>query len=152
MKKFSFELEKVLEFRDFERKEAEGELAKALAVENEIQNNLKAIAAQMASLNKYMKGSVDFADVISASQNKSLLNYQKEELLKQLAQAQLVTQQKREILTECMKKTTALEKMKEIQLAQYKEEAKALEKKKIEQVATNKMVNNALSNEKQNLQ
>lgn len=152
MKKFSFELEKVLEFRDFERKEAEGELAKALAVENEIQNNLKAIAAQMANLSKYMKGSVDFADVISASQNKSLLNYQKEELLKQLAQAQLVTQQKREILTECMKKTTALEKMKEIQLAQYKEEAKALEKKKIEQVATNKMVNDALSNEKQNLQ
>lgn len=152
MKKFSFELEKVLEFRDFERKEAEGELAKALAVENEIQNNLKAIAAQMANLNKYMKGSVDFADVISASQNKSLLNYQKEELLKQLAQAQLVTQQKREILTECMKKTTALEKMKEIQLAQYKEEAKALEKKKIEQVATNKMVNDALSNGKQNLQ
>ena len=152
MKKFSFELEKVLEFRDFERKEAEGELAKALAVENEIQNNLKAIAAQMANLNKYMKGSVDFADVISASQNKSLLSYQKEELLKQLAQAQLVTQQKREILTECMKKTTALEKMKEIQLAQYKEEAKALEKKKIEQVATNKMVNDALSNEKQNLQ
>lgn len=152
MKKFSFELEKVLEFRDFERKEAEGELAKALAVENEIQNNLKAIAAQMANLNKYMKGSVDFSDVISASQNKSLLNYQKEELLKQLAQAQLVTQQKREILTECMKKTTALEKMKEIQLAQYKEEAKALEKKKIEQVATNKMVNDALSNGKQNLQ
>lgn len=152
MKKFSFELEKVLEFRDFERKEAEGELAKALALENEIQNNLKAIAAQMANLNKYMKGSVDFADVISASQNKSLLNYQKEELLKQLAQAQLVTQQKREILTECMKKTTALEKMKEIQLAQYKEEAKALEKKKIEQVATNKMVNDALSNGKQNLQ
>jgi flagellar FliJ protein len=152
VKKFSFELEKVLEFRDFERKEAEGELAKALAVENEIQNNMKAIAAQMANLNKYMKGSVDFADVISASQNKSLLNYQKEELLKQLAQAQLVTQQKREILTECMKKTTALEKMKEIQLAQYKEEAKALEKKKIEQVATNKMVNDALSNGKQNLQ
>lgn len=152
MKKFSFELEKVLEFRDFERKQAEGELAKALAQENEIQNNLKIIAAQMANLNKYMKGSVDFADVVSMSQNKSLLNYQKEELLQQLAQAQLVTEEKRKILTECMKKTTALEKMKEIQLAQYKEEAKALEKKKIEQVATNKMVNDAINNGKQNHQ
>ena len=152
MKKFSFELEKVLEFRDFERKQAEGELAKALAQENEIQNNLKTIAAQMANLNKYMKGSVDFADVVSMSQNKSLLNYQKEELLQQLAQAQLVTEEKRQILTECMKKTTALEKMKEIQLAQYKEEAKALEKKKIEQVATNKMVNDAINNGKQNHQ
>ena len=129
MKKFVFELQKVLEFRDFEKKQAEGELAKALAVETEIQNNLKTIAQQMINLDRYMKGSVDFSDVISMSQNKSLLNYQKEELLKQLAQAQLVTQEKREILTECMKKTTALEKMKEMQLSKYKEEQKLIEKK-----------------------
>ena len=32
MKKFTFELQKVLEFRDFEKQQAEGELAKALAV------------------------------------------------------------------------------------------------------------------------
>ncbi|MCR5766418.1 MAG: hypothetical protein K6G09_10655 [Treponema sp.] len=155
MKKFVFELQKVLEFRDFEKKQAEGELAKALAVEIEIQNNLKTIAQQMINLDRYMKGSVDFSDVISMSQNKSLLNYQKEELLKQLAQAQLVTQEKREILTECMKKSTALEKMKEIQLSQYKEEQKLIEKKRIEQLANNKInekVLSELSNEKQNLQ
>lgn len=155
MKKFVFELQKVLEFRDFEKKQAEGELAKALAVETEIQNNLKTIAQQMINLDRYMKGSVDFADVISMSQNKSLLNYQKEELLKQLAQAQLVTQEKREILTECMKKTTALEKMKEMQLSKYKEEQKLIEKKRIEQLANNKInekVLSELSNGKQNLQ
>ncbi len=155
MKKFVFELQKVLEFRDFEKKQAEGELAKALAVETEIQNNLKTIAQQMINLDRYMKGSVDFADVISMSQNKSLLNYQKEELLKQLAQAQLVTQEKREILTECIKKTTALEKMKEMQLSQYKEEQKLIEKKRIEQLANNKInekVLSELSNGKQNLQ
>lgn len=155
MKKFVFELQKVLEFRDFEKKQAEGELAKALAVETEIQNNLKTIAQQMINLDRYMKGSVDFSDVISMSQNKSLLNYQKEELLKQLAQAQLVTQEKREILTECMKKTTALEKMKEMQLSQYKEEQKLIEKKRIEQLANNKInekVLSELSNGKQNLQ
>ena len=155
MKKFVFELQKVLEFRDFEKKQAEGELAKALAVETEIQNNLKTIAQQMLNLNRYMKGSVDFSDVISMSQNKSLLNYQKEELLKQLAEAKLVTQQKREILTECMKKTTALEKMKEMQLSQYKEEQKLIEKKRIEQLANNKInekVLSEISNGKQNLQ
>lgn len=155
MKKFVFELQKVLEFRDFEKKQAEGELAKALAVETEIQNNLKTIAQQMINLDRYMKGSVDFSDVISMSQNKSLLNYQKEELLKQLAQAQLVTQEKREILTECMKKTTALEKMKEMQLSKYKEEQKLIEKKRIEQLANNKInekVLSELSNGKQNLQ
>ena len=136
MKKFVFELQKVLEFRDFEKKQAEGELAKALAVETEIQNNLKTIAQQMLNLNRYMKGSVDFSDVISMSQNKSLLNYQKEELLKQLAEAKLVTQQKREILTECMKKTTALEKLKEKQQAAYNEKLNKEENDMIDDLAT----------------
>ncbi len=139
MKKFKFELEKILEYRDFEKQQAEGELAKALAVETEIQNNLKKIAEQYAALDKYMSGSLDFSDMVSMSQNKNLLNYQKEELLKQLAQAKLVSDQKREVLKECMKKTTALEKMKEIQLAQYKEEVKHAENKRLQALAVSKI-------------
>ena len=139
MKKFKLELEKILEYRDFEKQQAEGELAKALAVETEIQNNLKKIAEQYAALDKYMSGSLDFSDMVSMSQNKNLLNYQKEELLKQLAQAKLVSDQKREVLKECMKKTTALEKMKEIQLAQYKEEVKHAENKRLQALAVSKI-------------
>ncbi len=139
MKKFKFELEKILEFRDFEKQQAEGELAKALAVETEIQNNLKKIAEQYAALDKYMSGSLDFNDMVSMSRNKSLLNYQKEELLKQLAQAKLVSEEKRKILQECMKKTSALEKMKEIQLSQYKEELKQAEKKRLQALAVSKI-------------
>jgi len=139
VKKFKFELEKILEFRDFEKQQAEGELAKALAVETEIQNNLKKIAEQYAALDKYMSGSLDFNDMVSMSRNKSLLNYQKEELLKQLAQAKLVSEEKRKILQECMKKTSALEKMKEIQLNQYKEELKQAEKKRLQALAVSKI-------------
>ncbi len=139
MKKFKFELEKILEYRDFEKQQAEGELAKALAVETEIQNNLKKIAEQYAALDKYMSGSLDFSDMVSMSQNKNLLNYQKEELLKQLAEAKIVSDQKREVLKECMKKTSALEKMKEIQLAQYKEEVKRAENKRLQAIAVSKI-------------
>lgn len=142
MKKFKFELEKILEFRDFEKQQAEGDLAKALAVETEIQNNLKKIAEQYAALDKYMSGSLDFNDMVSMSRNKSLLNYQKEELLKQLAQAKLVSEEKRKILQECMKKTSALEKMKEIQLNQYKEELKQAEKKRLQALAVSKIASN----------
>lgn len=132
MKKFSFELQKILEFRDFEKKQAEGELAKALAVENEINENLKKIAQQYMALKQSMKGSTDFADVISSSQYSNLLEYQKEELLKQLAEAQVITEQKREVLKECTKKTTALEKLREKQLNDWKaaeayEEAEAMD-------------------------
>ncbi len=132
MKKFSFELQKVLEFRNFEKQKAEGELAKALAVENEINQNLEKIAQQYLVLKNQMKGCVDFSDMVSSSQYSSLLDFQKEELLKQLAEAQIVTEEKREILRECMKKTTALEKLRDKQKEDWKnavdyEEAEAMD-------------------------
>ena len=123
MKKFTFELEKVLEYRNFEKQQAESELAKALAVETEINENLKLIAQNYAALKAQMKGSLNFQDVVAQSQYNNLLEYQKEELLKQLAEAKLVTEQKRDVLRECMKKTTALEKLKEKQLAEWKQAA-----------------------------
>jgi len=135
MKKFTFELQKVLEFRDFEKQQAEGELAKALAVETEINDNLKKIAQNYAAVKTQMKGSLNVQDFMAQSQYNNLLEYQKEELLKQLVQAKLVTEQKREVLRECMKKTTALEKLKEKQLAEWKaavdyEEAELLDEVK----------------------
>ncbi len=135
MKKFSFELQKVLEFRNFEKIQAEGELAKALAVESEINENLKKIAQQYAAAKSSMKGSRNFDDVMSLGRFNNLLEYQKEELLKQLAQAKIVTEEKRQILRECMKKTTALEKLKEKELTDWKaaadyEEAEAMDEMK----------------------
>ena len=90
MKKFSFELEKVLEFRNFEKEQAEGELAKALAVENEINNNLNTIARQYTAVKASMKGSSEFSDLIAQSQFYNLLNYQKEELLNNLPKQNLL--------------------------------------------------------------
>lgn len=113
MKKFSFELEKILEFRNFEKQEAEAELAKALSKESEIKSNLEMIAKQMIISNQSLDKSSSFEDVITQSRYKNLLNHQKEELLQELTQANLVTEEKRSVLVECMKKTVALEKMKE---------------------------------------
>lgn len=139
MKKFSFELEKVLEYRNFEKKEAEGELAKALAVENQINENLKQIALQYAQSKASMKGSRNFEDVLSLSKYNNLLDFQKEELLKQLAQAKLVTEQKRAVLRECMKKTTALEKLRDKQLEEWKQAADYEEAEAMDEIK-NKLV------------
>lgn len=135
MKKFKFELEQVLEYRDFEKQEAEAELAKALADEAEINRNIQLIAEQYINLKAKMKGSLNFDDVIAQNRHINLLDYQKEELLKQLAQAKIVTEQKRKVLQECMKKTTALEKMKDIQYQEYKKAVSDAEKKQIEDLA-----------------
>ena len=132
MKKFSFELEKILEFRNFEKQEAEAELAKALSKENEIKSNLEMIAKQMIISNQSVDKSGSFDDVIAQSRYNNLLNYQKEESLKELAQANLVTEEKRSVLAECMKKTVALEKLKEKRKEEWKiasdyEEAEAID-------------------------
>ena len=135
-KKFSFELQDILDFRNLEKEQAEAELAKALAVETEIQNNLNNIAAQFIALKKTADTLTDFEDIAAANKHKSFLEYQKEELLKQLAQAQLVTAQKREVLAEVMKKTTALEKLKEKQQAAYNEKLNKEENDMIDDLAT----------------
>ena len=136
MKKFKFELEQVLEIREFERQQAEGELSKCIAVENEINENLAIIANQYDALKKSTKGSLDFSEMMGQSQYSNLLDYQKDQLLLQLAQAKLETEEKRKILTECMKKTSALEKMKEIQYEDYKIELNQKENRRIEELSS----------------
>lgn len=138
MKKFSFELQKVLEFRTFEKEQAEGELAKALSVETEINNNLNLIAQQYAALKHKMKGNLNIEDVMSQSQYNNLLDYQKEELLKQLAEAKIVTEQKRAVLRECMKKTTALEKLRDQQLDDWKAASDYEESEFMDELGTNR--------------
>lgn len=129
MKKFKFEFEQVLEYRNFEKKQAESELAKALVEETRISDNLKLIALQYNNLKSQMKNTSNFQDVMSQNRYNNLLEYQKEELLKQLTQAKLISEEKRKKLTEILKKTTALEKLKENELEIYKENIKLEEKK-----------------------
>lgn len=135
MKKFSFELEKILEYRNFEKQEAEVELAKALAEEGRIKSDLENIAKQLVISNKSLNVSSSFDDVIAQSRYKNLLDYQKEELLKQLAQANIITEEKRSILKECMKKTVALEKLKENQFDEWKKNADYEEAENLEEAA-----------------
>ena len=51
-KAFKFELQDVLDFRNFEKDQAQNELAKSLAVETQINNNLQLIASQFIEVKK----------------------------------------------------------------------------------------------------
>lgn len=95
MAKFKYELQEILEYRNFQKDEAQAELGKALAVENSIQDNLNQIANQYLQSKKSMKNSTDIQDIISESKFNNLLEYQKEELLKQLASAKIVSEEKK---------------------------------------------------------
>ena len=140
-KAFKFELQDVLEFRNFEKEQAQNELAKALAVETQINNQLQNIAAQFVSVRKQIDSFSDFEDIAAGNRRKVLLESQKEDLLNQLAQAKLVTEEKRAVLAQAMKKTTVLEKLKEKQLEDWKEEEDRKEAEMIDDLA-NARVNN----------
>ena len=71
MAKFVFELQEILDFRNFEQEQAQIELGKALAVENQINQNLAQIAQQYAMLKHDMKGERDFNMVIIGFAQKS---------------------------------------------------------------------------------
>ena len=74
--------------------------------------------------------------MMGQSQYANLLDYQKEQLLLQLAQAKMETEEKRKILAECMKRTTALEKMKELQYEEYKTEVNRKNNRRIEELSS----------------
>ena len=136
MKKYSFELEDILEYKKFDQEQAEQEFAKALSVENEIQQKIEYIAQQYLITKEKFKNTKDFNFIISQNQYFNLLDFQKEELLKELAQAKIITEQKKEILQEKMKATSALEKLKERDKEEYDQLVNFEENEFIDDLAT----------------
>ena len=83
-----------------------------------------------------MKGSTDFNAIASANQFYSYVRNSSEELMNQMAQAKLITEQKRKLLKECMKKTDALESLKESEEQEFNQELKRKEAKQIDDIVT----------------
>lgn len=136
MKKYSFELEDILEYKKIDQEQAEQEFAKALSVENEIQQKIEYIAQQYLITKEKFKNTKNFDLIISQNQYFNLLDFQKEELLKELAQAKIITEQKKEILQEKMKATSALEKLKELDKEEYDQLVNFEENEFIDDLAT----------------
>ena len=136
MKKFIFELEEILNVRTFEQQQAEVELGKALAEEQRIQNQLDNLAMSQIKTQKEMKGSTNFLDIANASQFYAYVRNQKEKLLSELAQAKIITEEKRNILKSAIQKTDALKDLKEQQFSEFKEEAKRREQIEMDNIVT----------------
>ncbi len=137
MKKFKFSLEKVLSLREFEENQAQIELAKAISVVTELNNKLKFIAKERVKNNDARSNSTDLSYLMSIENYIEGLDYQKEILLEELAQAELILEEKRQIMIEAMKKRKALEKLKEKQLQEYKKEILKEEEKVLDEIKNN---------------
>ncbi len=131
MKRFEFSLQKVLDLREFEEDQAKLDLAAAIAVADKIKLELEQIAREMVAA-----GNVRITSDIPAMQAneayKVRLKLRKGELLEELAQAELVIEEKRKVFAEKMKNRKVITKLrekaeKEYKAEVFKEEEKALD-------------------------
>ncbi len=113
MKKFSFNLQKILTLREFEEKQAQIELAKAISKADTIQSELKNIAVQKHKQSQSYTQTSDILFLQSVENYINRLDLRTEELLEDLARAQLVIEEKRLLMAEKMKNRKVLSKLKE---------------------------------------
>ena len=128
MKRFSFNLQKLLQLREFEEKNAKTALAAAVSEAERIKNELKSVAVERVRVNKTRNENVDTLFLITLEHYVNRLDVRKEELLQNLAEAELLIEQRRAVFAAAMQKRSVLDKLKEKQyLTWRKENAKAEE-------------------------
>ena len=138
MKKFVFELEQLLNLRKNEQDQAQIELGKAVQVEQQIQAALDALARQYAAAKKAASGQTDFAVIAQSQQFYRYIKQEEERLFKEMAQAKLVTDEKRAAFNAAMQKHESIKKLKERQYEAFRSEHKKLEAKALDDIVTAK--------------
>lgn len=138
MKRFNFSLQKVLDFREFEKKQAEAELGKAVAEETKIEDTLKMIAEDRASSVKVADSTKDVSGMFAVQNYFRLLEQQKEEALMNLAQAKVITEEKRDVMREAMKNCKVLENLRDKRKDVWKKENYRAEENEIDDIVTSK--------------
>jgi flagellar FliJ protein len=139
MRKFVFNMQKILDLREFEKKQAEAELGKAVAEETKIKDTLELIARQRVQQVSEAGKISGVNELYGLSNYFALLDQRKEQLLKDLVQAQMVKEQKREVFKQAMLKVKALEKLKESRLSEWKTEQMRKEAAEIDDINNSKI-------------
>lgn len=138
MKRFSFSMQKILDIREFTERQAQIELGQAVAEVNRINEELEAVAQEKLRMIQMNLKSASLNEFLVHENYMKRLELTKERLLEELAAAQLVVDEKREIFAEAMKQRKILSNLKEKQFAQYKKEALVAEDNAVDDLVTSR--------------
>ncbi|MCR5219297.1 flagellar export protein FliJ [Treponema sp.] len=138
MKKFEFSMEKILELRRFEQKEAESELGKINSQIAALQNQLKEMAASHNQVVEQGRGCKDFAFISQSQQYFAFLDQKKEEIFKEIAELEIIADQRRQVVKEAMQKVKVLEKLREKKLNQWKDDVLKEEEAETEDIVNSR--------------
>ncbi|MDR1839361.1 MAG: flagellar export protein FliJ [Treponema sp.] len=120
MRKFKFNLEKVMQLREFKEEECKIALGQAISILNMIENEIKETA-----LKRHNAAIRRFADVVEtiAWENYILrLDQHAQMLTEKAAQAQMVVEEKRALYLEAQRDLKTIENLKEKRQKEYRKE------------------------------
>lgn len=120
MKKFVFSMQKVLDLRMFAEEEAKIALAEAISVADKIKAGLALVAQNRVKAHKSRSAHFDVTEQLVIEHYIQRLDLKKEELLLELAEAELVIEEKRGAMMEAMKERKVLSNLRDKKLSEYK--------------------------------
>jgi flagellar FliJ protein len=136
VKRFSFNLEKVLELRQYREQEAKNELGHAISILNAIENNIKQNAlVHSRAVQERFTGINDNNGTLSmlAWDNYILrLEQEAQRLMEEAAQAELVVEEKRAQYLEASRELKVMEKLREKREKEYRKEVFAAETRELD--------------------
>lgn len=136
MNRFSFSLQKILDIREFAERQAQIELGRAVAEVNRINSDLEAVAQEKLRMIHQKQQEMTLNDFVVRENYMKRLELTKERLLEELAAAQLVVDEKREIFAEALKQRKILSNLRDKQYAQYKKDALVVEDNAVDDMVT----------------
>lgn len=136
MKRFAFSLQKILDIREFAERHAQIELGRAVAEVNRINSDLEAVAQEKLRMIHQKQQEMTLNDFVVRENYMKRLELTKERLLEELAAAQLVVDEKRELFAEALKQRKILSNLRDKQYAQYKKDALVAEDNAVDDMVT----------------
>jgi flagellar FliJ protein len=136
VKRFSFNLEKVLELRQYREQEAKNELGRAISILNAIENNIKqnAIVHSRAIQERFTSINDNNGTLSMLAWDNYILRLEQEaqRLMEEAAQAELVVEEKRNQYLEASRELKVMEKLREKREKQYRKEVFAAETRELD--------------------
>ncbi len=143
MKKFTFSLQKVLNLREFEENQAKEELGRVISIANKLNMELQQIAQDRVKCRSSTGNLFNANEFLAIENYVNRLDLRKEQVLVELAQTELLIQEKRTVFTEAMKNRKVLSKLKEKHLADWKKESVKAEEIFIDDITSAKFLRKA---------
>jgi flagellar FliJ protein len=137
LKRFHFELEKLLAIRAHKEREAEIELGRAVGALTLLEGRISALAAERlrAASSRYAHG-FGVPDMVSSDRYIQRLDADKERLIKEAAQAELKVEEARRLYVEASRERKILDKLKERRERDYRRFVLGEETKTVDDISS----------------